>query len=104
MYLVPAWKNFFENHTAVQFIHRSIAWVILFSFAMIWIGTLKMKLHRASRRAINLFGVVVIGQFTLGVLTLVYVIPIGLASAHQAGACLLLLTSVYLNHSLNHGD
>jgi cytochrome c oxidase assembly protein subunit 15 len=38
----------------------------------------------------------VIGQFILGVLTLIYVVPVSLGSIHQAGACIVVLATVVL--------
>ena len=39
-------------------------------------------------------------QFTLGVSTLLLVVPIPLAAAHQAGAVLLLTAAIVLRHTL----
>ena len=39
---------------------------------------------------------VMLAQFCLGVFTLLNVVPIGLASLHQAGACIVLVVMVYL--------
>ena len=41
-------------------------------------------------------------QFALGVSTLLLVVPIPLAAAHQAGAVLLLTAAIVLRHALRH--
>ena len=40
--------------------------------------------------------VAVMLQFIIGVMTLLYVVPIGLGSLHQAGACVVVLAVVVL--------
>jgi cytochrome c oxidase assembly protein subunit 15 len=40
-------------------------------------------------------------QFALGVSTLILVVPIPLAAAHQAGAVLLLTAAIVLRHTLS---
>jgi heme a synthase len=42
-------------------------------------------------------------QVALGITTLVYVVPVSLAAAHQAGALLLLTFALLLNHRLRSG-
>ena len=39
-------------------------------------------------------------QVTLGILTLVYVVPLAVAAAHQAGALVLLSAALYCVHAL----
>jgi len=51
---------------------------------------------RQFRWAVSLVFFATLVQFGLGVFTLIYVIPIELASLHQAWACVLLLSVVYL--------
>ena len=43
--------------------------------------------------------VAVIAQFLLGVMTLLHVVPIGLASLHQAGACVLVVATIVMLYS-----
>jgi cytochrome c oxidase assembly protein subunit 15 len=39
-------------------------------------------------------------QITLGISTLLLVVPLTLAAAHQAGALLLLTAAIWVNHEL----
>jgi cytochrome c oxidase assembly protein subunit 15 len=83
----PTLINSFINQIAgVQFIHRYLA--IIFSVVLIttWIKTAKTQLQGRSL----LIGTLFI-QFTLGVFTLIYSVPLILGVMHQLGAFILLL-------------
>lgn len=87
----PVWLNFFEDHASVQFHHRVLA---LFSFAMIGLYCWRYR-HETSwkkPRLLLLAGIVL--QVSLGISTLVLVVPIGLAAAHQAGALVVFIILV----------
>lgn len=99
--LDPAWLNLFENTVTVQFIHRGIAWLLLLVVGVFSFGMLRRRPDPAIRRAVLLLILAMAGQFLLGVWTLLAVVPVSLASLHQAGACVLLLASVYLNFLLS---
>jgi heme a synthase len=86
----PWWKNLFDNALTVQFLHRCVAYLVLALAA--WHA---FDLRRtapdsamAGRAAILLAAVLV--QATLGILTLVNVVPLGLALSHQAMAMMVL--------------
>jgi cytochrome c oxidase assembly protein subunit 15 len=86
----PWWRNLFDNTLTVQFLHRMTAYLLLAASA--WHA---FEMRRAvpgsaeAGRASVLFAVVVV-QAVLGILTLVHVMPIGLALAHQAMAMVVL--------------
>ncbi len=86
----PLWVNFFENHKTVQFVHRTGAYVILAMTAMHMIASLR---HGAgtthANRSIVLF-VLVCCQAVLGILTLLWQVPLHAALAHQGGALVVL--------------
>ena len=86
----PWWINLFENPKTVQFVHRVGAYV-LFTLVLV---NLIVSLRAApqtthARRSLVLFGLVCL-QATLGILTLVWQVPLGWALAHQAGALIVL--------------
>lgn len=93
--------NFFENPIAVQFIHRVIGWILLTGILGFWgycVGSPGLSLSRLQRRGVHfLLGMVLI-QFGLGVGTLLWVVPVSLASMHQLGACILFLIALFLNY------
>ncbi|MDR3493475.1 MAG: COX15/CtaA family protein [Ancalomicrobiaceae bacterium] len=95
----PLWRNFFENAATVQFVHRLGAYAV-FALAVAeglgWIARAQANPRgprRGRKTAIALL-LVVSAQLALGVLTLLYVVPLSLALAHQAGAVILLATAL----------
>ena len=98
--LEPIWINLLDNHITVQFIHRTFGWFILFSAAGIFLYARKLPLNSKQSHSVKVITGLVALQFVLGVLTLIYVMPLGLAIAHQAVAAILFASSINLNHSL----
>lgn len=96
--LEPVWKNFIEGHAGVQFIHRYIAYVVVIVVGIIFYRAGKIQITSAQRKIINTLGIIVLTQFTLGVITLLYGVPIAIAVLHQAGAFFLFATSLLLIH------
>ncbi|MBY0531653.1 MAG: COX15/CtaA family protein [Xanthobacteraceae bacterium] len=89
--LEPWWRNIFENVMAVQFNHRMTAyllWFAAFGYAL-W----QMR-HAAAREAWILFALIT-AQAVLGIVTLLYAVPLALGLAHQAGAVVVLAFASY---------
>jgi cytochrome c oxidase assembly protein subunit 15 len=84
--LSPVWLNAFENHAAVQFEHRILAYVTAILAAVMWFRARRTELATRARLAVNLLGVAIVLQLILGITTLLLVVPIVLAVLHQAGA------------------
>ena len=86
----PWWRNLFENALTVQFMHRMVAYAI-WLFALWHVADIVRALRNgpALTHALALASAVTI-QAALGILTLVYQVPIGLALAHQAVAIVVL--------------
>ncbi|KAK2745097.1 Cytochrome c oxidase assembly protein cox15 [Myotisia sp. PD_48] len=89
------WRNMLENPSLVQLDHRILAMSTFTSVMGLWAyshfsPTMKKFLPRAAKKGIH--GVVgfTMLQVTLGISTLLYLVPIHLASAHQAGSLFLL--------------
>jgi heme a synthase len=91
------WRNMLENPSTVQLDHRILAvttfCAILALFAYSRSGRLAAALPKDTKKGMT--GVVHLAllQVTLGISTLIYMVPIPLAAAHQAGS-LALLTGV----------
>jgi heme a synthase len=89
----PAWRNVFENVLTVQFNHRMVAYLL-------WLAALLHALdawRNASRRVGTVAAVLAAGvtvQAMIGIVTLLYGVPIGLGLLHQAGAVLVLTIAV----------
>lgn len=100
--LEPMWKNFLEGHAGVQFIHRYLAYVVVLIVGIIFYrSNRKDAMHRVSteqKKIINTLAIIVLAQFTLGVITLLYGVPILIAVLHQTGAFFLFATTLLLIH------
>lgn len=86
----PAWLNLFENPKTVQFLHRLGAYALL--VLALWHAVAALRAEPASphaRRAILLAFLVVL-QASVGIATLVMVVPLGWALLHQAMALIVL--------------
>jgi heme a synthase len=86
----PSWRNLFENPLTVQFVHRSVAYVL-------WIGALVHVIacwrrveNGAVRAMALLLASAVTVQAVLGIVTLLHGVPIHLALMHQAMAVIVL--------------
>jgi len=98
--LQPWYENFFSNMAAVQFDHRLIAWVLFFAIPLFWLGTRGLQLRPGARRACNLLPIALGLQIAIGIATLLLVVPVPLAAAHQAGALLLFTVAIWAAHEL----
>jgi len=98
--LQPWPLNFFDNLATVQFDHRMGAWVLAVLVPWFWLKARGVALTPRARLAVNLLLGMLALQITLGLSTLLLVVPVPLASAHQAGAVLLLTTALLTNHAL----
>ena len=89
----PWWRNLFDNALTVQFCHRMVAYALWVIAILHLVDTVRA---RAGQQAVNgALGIAVAMtlQATLGVLTLLYQVPILLALAHQ-GVAIVVLTLV----------
>jgi len=88
----PLWKNFFENVMTVQFTHRMVAY-ILFAVALVHAFDLQRTgPFPPALRATVLFALVT-GQAILGIVTLLWMVPLSLSLLHQAGAVAVLVAA-----------
>jgi cytochrome c oxidase assembly protein subunit 15 len=99
--LQPFLLNWFENVAAVQFDHRLLAEATAASVLALWLAGRRTALPRPARLALHTLLAAAALQFALGVATLLLVVPIPLAAAHQAGAVLLLTAAVVFRHRLS---
>jgi cytochrome c oxidase assembly protein subunit 15 len=85
----PLWRNLFENALTVQFIHRSIAYIII-----AYVAFLVWRQYRAGGFGevhgwLPRLGILILIQIALGIATLLHAVPISLAVGHQALAFML---------------
>ena len=97
--LAPWWRNAFENIAAVQFNHRWLAIAALLA-SLAWIGTLHAGgVDTKTRRRAAWLGLAILAQVTLGIATLLLVVPVALGAAHQAGAVIVLTLALATHHA-----
>lgn len=100
----PLWADLFENIATVQFNHRLLAYVLLLVIPAFWLTARKFALPRQAQTPIHLLLAWLAVQVTLGITTLIYVVPIPLATAHQGGALVLFTLALYTHHTLGSSD
>jgi len=98
--LEPWWRNGFENLATVQFSHRLLAYLLCLTIPAYWLAARRHALDARARLLIHLLPAVLAVQVTLGITTLLFVVPIPLAAAHQTGAVVLFTLALLLNHRL----
>jgi heme a synthase len=97
--LHPFYLNWFENIAAIQFDHRVLAVTTALAVLLIWAVSLRSALPMPARIVLHALLIVAALQVALGISTLLLVVPIPLAAAHQAGAVLLLTVAVVFRHT-----
>lgn len=100
--LSPLWRNFFENIVTVQFDHRVLATLLFIIIPIFWLKTRKVDLEPRTHTSIHLLLAALFLQLTLGISTLLLVVPVALAASHQAGAIVLLTASLFVSHQLRN--
>jgi cytochrome c oxidase assembly protein subunit 15 len=94
-FVQPWWRNLFENTLTVQFNHRMLAYALW--LAALW-HLVDAVRSRAATPVVNgaLFLLILMTvQAALGILTLLHMVPIGLALIHQATALVVLTAALW---------
>jgi cytochrome c oxidase assembly protein subunit 15 len=90
----------FSHPVFVQFLHRLTAYLVLIINIILYIRIRKLANIQLNRAAIIMLLITTI-QALVGILTLIYVVPLNLAMIHQFGAMILLSSSVWVAYLLN---
>lgn len=94
----PIWINFFENAALVQCIHRwlamSTAALILLTSWTIW----HQSAQKHMRSLALIFACTAFIQVALGILTLLFHVPVILGTLHQGTAIILLSLGLYVHY------
>lgn len=99
---MPWYEAVFEDRLTVQFLHRLGGYAVAAWALSLW---LHARIHMADagvQRVLTILLILVALQAALGVLTLIQVVPLPLALAHQAGALAVFAVALYAVH-LGHG-
>ena len=86
---------FLDAGAGSQFIHRTLALIIVAFTFYIWKKSKKIDLSKLHNKSLSLLPTLVTIQTVLGVLTLITVIPISLALTHQIVGFFLLISLVF---------
>jgi len=101
MFVIDPWYlNFFNNIATVQFDHRLLAWLLAFVVPWFWVRVRRSGASSRARLAAHLLLATLALQIALGISTLLLVVPLPLAAAHQAGALLVFTAALFAAHSL----
>ena len=87
--------NAFNEPSLVQFIHRNLAYVIVFYYLFILYLAFK-KRKTDYFKILTVIGLILFIQLFLGILTLLFGAHIILASLHQLGSIFLVSSTIYL--------
>ncbi len=94
----PTYLNFIEGKSGVQFVHRTLAYIVVIFILSIWYRAKRMELTSFQTKGINSLLIMVGVQFLLGVLTLIFAVPVWLGVLHQVGAFILLSAMIFTLH------
>jgi heme a synthase len=95
----PWYLNPFESLAAAQFDHRVLAELTWLAAFGLWLWSRRLELDPALHRALAGVATVATLQLCLGIATLLLVVPLPLAVAHQAGALLLATAVLVARHA-----
>lgn len=90
----------YENPVLIQFFHRTAALLVAFGFILWWYVQQNYVRNNGLEALCTAIVIVIIAQFTLGVLTLLHMVPLPLALAHQMMALVLFTLAVWLWHRM----
>jgi heme a synthase len=93
--------NLVEGKSGVQFVHRTMAYVVVGLILTLFFKSKKYTLSVTQKKGINTLVIIVFLQFTLGVLTLLYSVPLWLGLTHQVMAFFLLTAMTFTLHRLS---
>ena len=89
-----------ESAGLVQFVHRMIAFTIVILLGVLWWKARRFKLNSSQKLGLQGLILAVTLQFILGIVTVLYAVPVTLGVLHQFGAIAVLMTSFYFLFSL----
>jgi cytochrome c oxidase assembly protein subunit 15 len=94
-------ERFTEGKSGVQFVHRTLAYVVVVLILYLFFKSKKYSLSKEQKTGLNVLVLIVFLQFMLGVFTLLFSVPLWMGVTHQALAFFLLATMTYTLHRLS---
>jgi cytochrome c oxidase assembly protein subunit 15 len=92
--------NLTEGKSGVQLVHRTLAYVVVGLILFLYFKSKKFNVSKQQKNGLNALVVIVFLQFSLGVFTLLYSVPLWLGLTHQIVAFFLLSALTYTLHRL----
>ena len=94
----PTYLTFLEGKSGVQFVHRTLAYIVVIFILAIWYKAKRLELTSWQNKGINALLIMIGIHFLLGVLTLLLAVPVWLGVLHQVGAFILLSAMTFTLH------
>jgi cytochrome c oxidase assembly protein subunit 15 len=94
----PAWLAAFEDITTIQFNHRIFAYILFVLIMAFGLRAFRAGVSGRMRHAVHALLMFLLIQLTLGITTLLYLVPVTLASAHQGGAICLFTCALFVSY------
>jgi cytochrome c oxidase assembly protein subunit 15 len=91
-------KNLTEGKSGVQFVHRTMAFIVIGLIILLFIKSRKYSLSTIQYQSVKTLVLFVFIQFILGIFTLLFHVPLWLGLAHQLMAFLLLSAMTFTLH------
>ena len=91
-------QNLTEGKSGVQFIHRTLAYVVVGLMILLYFRSKKYSLSTTQNKGLNTLVVFVFIQFLLGIFTLLLHVPLWLGLVHQVMAFFLLSAMTFTLH------
>ena len=84
----------FSDPSLVQFMHRNLAYLIMFFYFLIFFKIYKNKIYDLYK-SINILGIFIILQIILGIYTVMYGAQLYIAAMHQLSSIFLVSSCIY---------
>ena len=100
----PLWRNLFENATTAQFDHRVVAYLLFAAAIAHAVDCVVRAPGSQAARTATLLALAVTAQATIGIVTLLWSVPLGSALVHQGFAMVVLAVAVTHRSGLRRLD
>lgn len=98
--LQPVIINLVENPGLVQWAHRIIGTLLAAMVIWLWLKTNKSNINRSLKKKAGLLVILIGAQYLLGILTVLYQVPVLLGVLHQAVAMIFWTGWLFYYHEL----
>lgn len=98
----PIILNVFENPGTVQWVHRLVGTLLGLLVAALWVTTRFSEVQTTLKMKADVLLGLILAQYILGILTLLYQVPVVLGVIHQVGAVLFWVAVLFYYHELKN--